>query len=514
MSLQAAPATNACDMPASTVTPDKTVAGKLVGRNAMALVASQFITTPVSMVVNALLARRLGASNFGAVYFATTVLTLAFLLVEWGGTTQVAADVARDRSSAPRVFGSGLVLRILLAAIALLAIPYFGRWMHYDSAVQLALTLCGFRMALQSIGTLCSAVVRGFEKLHWHAVATVSGNLIDATLVISTVLAGGGLQAALTAQVISAAITAVVQIMLVFRLGIGTPRVDRGTLRALMAGGFSFVVLELVARMQPYIDASFLSRLAPPEALGWYSAATRITGVLIFPATTLTFALYPTLARLWQTDRSTCDAMVRLGLRFVMLLGILAGTGTVVFAPLIVRIIYGEAAYAPAANTLSILAAYVLLVYTSIIVGTFLVACGRQWRWALAQSFCLVVSVALDPILIPWTQSRFGNGSLGICMSVVTAEIAMVSFGLLLLPEGPLDRSLVRTLRCSLLSAFGMAAVGFVLRPYPIVAIPATVATYAGLLWVQRELDPDMLILVPEPVLNLLHALQRKTSRT
>ena len=72
--------------------PDKTVAGRLVGRNALALVASQFVTTPVSMVVNALLARTLGASNFGAVYLATTVLTLAFLFVEWGGTTQVAAD--------------------------------------------------------------------------------------------------------------------------------------------------------------------------------------------------------------------------------------------------------------------------------------------------------------------------------------------------------------------------------------------------------------------------------------
>ena len=170
--------------------PDKAVAGRLVGRNAFALVASQFVTTPVSMVVNAMLARRLGASNFGAVYLATTVLTLAFLFVEWGGTTLVAAEVARDRSTAPRVFGTGLVLRILFAAIALVAIPQFGAWMHYEQPVRLALMLCGFQMALQSIGTLCSAVVRGFEKLHWHAVATVSGSLTNAALVMAAVLSG------------------------------------------------------------------------------------------------------------------------------------------------------------------------------------------------------------------------------------------------------------------------------------------------------------------------------------
>ena len=494
--------------------PDKTVAGRLVGRNTLALVASQFVTTPVSMVVNALLARRLGASNFGAVYLATTVLTLAFLFVEWGGTTQVAAEVARDRATAPRVFGTGLVLRILFAAIALLAIPQFGEWMHYEPPVRLALMLCGFQMALQSIGTLCSSVVRGFEKLHWHAVATVSGSLTNAALVATAVLSGGGLQAALTAQVIGAAIMTVVQLWFVLRLRIGRPQVDGAAMRALLGGGFGFVVLEIVAKLQPYIDATFLSKLAPPEALGWYSAATRITGVLIFPATTLTFALYPTLARLWLTDRPTCDAMVRLALRFVTLLGILAGTGTVIFAPLIVELIYGDDAYAPAASTLSVLSAYVLLVYTSIIVGTFLVVCGRQWKWALAQSFCVVVSMALDPILIPWAQQRFANGSIGVCISVVVAEIAMVTFGLSLLPAGPLDRSLGRTLLRCLTAAAGMAVVGFLLRPYPILAIPATVLTYVGLLWVQDELDPDRLIVVPQPVLTAFSVFQRKSTNS
>ena len=75
--------------------PDKTVASKLVGRNAMALVAS-----PVHHDAGVHGGQRFSRggsapTTSGAVYFATTVLTLAFLLVEWGGTTQVAADVAR-----------------------------------------------------------------------------------------------------------------------------------------------------------------------------------------------------------------------------------------------------------------------------------------------------------------------------------------------------------------------------------------------------------------------------------
>jgi O-antigen/teichoic acid export membrane protein len=493
--------------------PERENTGRLVG-NVLALTASQFITTPVSMVVNALLARKLGASNFGAIYLAMTVLTLVFLFVEWGGTTQIAAEVARDRRAAPRIFGAGLVLRAVFAGIALLLIPEFGAWMEYEAPVRLALVLCGFRLAIQSIGTLCSALLRGFEKLHWHAVTTVFGSVMDATLVAGTVLSGGDLRAALTAQIVAAAVTAIVQMGFVFRLHIGRPIVDTSAIQMLVGGGFAIVVLEVIAKLQPYIDASFLARLAPPEALGWYSAATRITGVLMFPATTLTFALYPALARLWHTDRRTCNTMVRLGFRIVTILGILAATGTAIFAPLIVTLIYGDQQYAPAAATLSILSAYVLLVYATVVAGTFLVACGRQWPWALAQCFCLVVSVTLNPITIPWAQTHFANGSIGVCISVVTAEIAMVTFGLLLLPTGSLDRSLGRTLFRCLVAAAGMAAVGFWLRPYPVVAIPATVSTYAGLLWLQREMDPDMLMLIPPPLQRLFEIFQRRHGRS
>lgn len=487
----------------------KAAASRLVGRNMLALVASQFVTTPVSMVVNAMLARSLGASNFGAIYLATTVLTLAFLFVEWGGYSQVAAAVARDRRSAPRVFGTGLILRIALAALVLAGIPYFGRWMGYDERVQLALALCGFRLAFVSLSNLCSAVVRGFERVDWNAAGTVSGNLMDAALVVVVLLNGGGLRAVLTAQVVAASLALMLQLVFVARLRIGRPTIDRGMLHALVGGGFSFLVLEVVAKLPPYIDATFMERLATPQALGWYSAAARIMGFVIFPANAVGTALYPTLARLWQDDRATCNTMVRLGLRMVTLLGVCAATGTVIFAPFIVNVVYGAQQYAPAAVDLSILSVYVFLVFISIILGSSLAAAGRQWKWALAQSFCLIVSLVLDPLLIPWAEANLANGSAGVCISVVVAEVAMVSSGLALLPAGPLNASLARTLARCLLAAGGMALVGFWLRDWPIPAIPITVAVYAGLLWLQREMDPDLLLLLPPGVANALGFLQR-----
>jgi hypothetical protein len=47
-----------------------------------------------------------------------------------------------------------------------------------------------------------------------------------------------------------------------------------------------------------------------------------------------------------------------------------------------------------------------------------------------------------------------------------------------------------------------MAAVGLLLRPLPLVAIPATVATYLAMLWLQGELDPELRALVRHAIVG------------
>lgn len=471
-------------------------ASGLVARNMLALVFTYFITTPIAIVVNGVMARALGANDFGAIYLATTVLTIGFLLVEWGGQGQVAREVARDRSTAASILGTGLVARLTIVAALLILVPRIADLMGYDQTVRTALFLCGIRLALVNLGSLCSAIVRGFEKVNWHARAVVFGAVADAALVLPTLLLGGGLREALMAQIAAAAVTFGLHVFLVMSLRVGRPRIEAGALRLLFGGGLGFLLLDVVLKAQPYIDASFLSSLAPHETLGWYSAASRIVGVLIFPSTTLTYALYPTLARLWNDDVPTYQTLTRLALRTVTILGVLAACGTVIFSELAVGLIYGKEGFAPAAETLAVLAAYVLLVYSSIVLGAAIGAAGRQLRWAAAQSLCPIISVLLDPILIPWFQLHHHNGALGVAVSVVVAELVMIPCGLMLLPGGVLDRTLLRSLGRSLLAALVTGAIGHQLRAVPVLAIPVMLGAYFGVLWALRELDAEVFALL------------------
>jgi O-antigen/teichoic acid export membrane protein len=471
-------------------------AGGLVARNTLALVFSQFVTTPVSVVVNAVLARSLGAADFGIIYFANTTLLVAFLFIEWGGQLVISGEIARNRSRAGALFGAGAALRLTLTVLLLLLIPRASGFFGYDDRVQTVLMLSAARMGVGSIGTLCNAVFRGYEKLSWCARTAVLVNVCEAVVLVPTLLLGGRLREALIAQLVAACIGTGVQIALLIRLHIGRPHLSREAVAGLLRGGLGFVLLDLVLRLQPYVDAHFLARLARPETMGWYSASNRIVGALLFPATTLAYAIYPTISRLFAHDRPSFDALVRLALRAVTIVGLCAGTGAILFAGVAVDLIYGVDRFDPATGNLRILAIYIVLVYASIVVGISIAAANRQLPYAVAQSFCVVVALILDPILVPYFERVAGNGGLGVSTSVTVAEVAMVAAGMAILPSGVVNRSLLGTGGRALAAALGMAAVGWALRSIPFLAMPLSVVTYAGLLWALGGLDHEILDLL------------------
>lgn len=442
-------------------------------RSTAFLVAAQFVSTPLSMVVNAVLARHLGAGDFGTIYLATNIATLSFLLVDWGQGSALPVRVARRPTDAPRVLGSGLAFRMAAAMLAFLATQIVARLAGYPPMVHLALGLIVAQSTVATMTLACSATLRGFERIDQVAGIQVAAAMFNALLVIPVVAGGGGLRGALVAQIGAAAATLSFASWLVFRLRIGRLLVSRQGLREVLSTGSGFLSLGIVLALQPNIDAVMLSKLAPGHVIGWHAAAAKVVGILIFPATTLGAAFYPTLARLFGDDRSAFLPLARLGYELTLLLGVPAAVGTVLFADTIVTIAFGRSGFAPAGDNLRVLSIFVLLVYLNILSGFVLAAAGREKHWATAQLLCLVISVIFDPILIPLLQARTGNGGLGVCLTIAASEICMTAAAVALLPRGILDRHVLGCAIRVLAAAVAMFAVGTLLSRWSVVAAVA-----------------------------------------
>ncbi len=469
-------------------------AGHLVLRNTAFLAAARVLTTPLSLLINVTAARRLGPQDFGWIYLATTFLSLAFLLVEWGQSATLSGQIARERSRAGEWLAGSLALRAILLPPVALGLFAACALLGYGRSFRVVLALAMLTEIFTSISNACQDAFRGCERGDLGARTLVGWQTLTALVVVPTLLLGGGLDGYLLAQALCAGLGASVLLGCLRPLGLAAWRVRSETLRTLFKAGTPFLVFNVILALQTNLDALFLSKLAAPDVVGWSAVARKLTGLLIFPASALVSSLYPTLSRLRTQQPEAFGPTVRSALRATLLAAVPLALGCALY-PQIGVSVFGSGDYGPACDNLRILAPYLLLVYVSMPLGTTLVASGRQHAWSGVQVMCVVVSAVLDPLLIPWFQQHHGNGGLGVCVATVFSETLMVACALCLLPTGVLGQPLGRTLGAVTLAGLAMAAVAALttwLSPWLGAAL--AMLTYGACLWALGELAPRQLL--------------------
>ena len=220
----------------------------------------------------------------------------------WGHEALLPAVIARDHSVAGKMLGSSLAWRAVLSVAVYLLLALGCYLANYPAEVQWALALTALLSTTNSMTAAYKDTIRGLERTDIPAYAHVAQQVIGTILVCLVLFAGGKLNAALLAQTIAAAIVLVATVRSLRSVGVERITADWAPVKTLTIGGVPFMALGFAMALQPSIDALFLSKMAPPEVMGWFGVTRRLVGALILPATALLSALYPTLCRLHGTD--------------------------------------------------------------------------------------------------------------------------------------------------------------------------------------------------------------------
>jgi O-antigen/teichoic acid export membrane protein len=465
----------------------------LILRNALFLIASQAIVTPLSLIITGVMARYLGPSEYGELYLAGTFAGFGFLLVEWGQGPLLTAKVARDRSRASELAGTSIVFRVIGSLVvggALLLLPAI---LGQGSGFLMVMALVVLGSALDRVVSGCQDVVRGFERMDFGAASYVGFQVLRLIIVVPTLLLGGRLRAVLVAQAVCAAIGLVVVLRLLPKVGVTALRARWSTARELLVEGIPFLVFGGSLALHANVDAALMTRFASRAAVGWYAAAGKLQGALIYPVGVLIAAIYPTLCRLHVEDANEYRRVAGAAMRTTALLVLPLAACCFLYPDVGVRL-FGLDHFRPAEDDLQILSLAVLLLYFSMPVSSCLNSSGRQWPWTITQFACVGLALALDYVLIPWFQTHQGNGGLGVCISAVVSEAVKVAVGIALLPRGIFTGALLRKLLLALLAGAAMALVAWPTRRFgSFVSAPLAVAAYAVCLWVTGGIDREQL---------------------
>jgi O-antigen/teichoic acid export membrane protein len=487
--------------------------GKLIAKNTLYLGVSQALAMPLSVLTNAVSAHYLGASAFGYAYLATTICSFWFLAVGWGQEAVLPAQIARNHALAGVLLGSSLAWRVAASLVVYGTLAVVCHFLNYSVEFQWVLWLTALIFALNYLVAACKDTIRGLERTDIPAYVHVGQQLLTAVLVIAVLMLGGLLRASLAAVAVASAIVFAATWTRLPPVGVGTLMVRLDAIKTLLWEGGPFLLFNMVLELQPNVDALFLSKLAPVEVMGWYGVSRRLVGALLMPSSALIGALYPTLCRLRATDQQGFNQTINAALGTVFLAAAPIAIGTGLF-PEIGVALFSRESFRPAEDNLRIMSVLVLLVYLTMPISSAVLAAGRQRIWALVQCLCVVISVAVDPWLVPIFQQRYGNGGLGLCIATVLSEAVMVSFGIALLPAGVFDRKLRRTILLTFISGGAMIVTGLLARPLgSLIAASLAVVTYAIALRVTGAIDEHQMASVISAGQGLLQRFRRKESR-
>lgn len=371
-------------------------------------------------------ARMLGVSGLGVFSYAIAMGGFLTFFEDAGIATFVTRTLAGNHGDKEKVFGTAMVLKLVLglaAAALFIGIGPAASSVPDSNALFPVVAVLMFCDALR--GFLFS-VTRAEQRMHVDSKIQISTNAMIVAFGIAfmaisptplALAAGYALGSALGTVAMLAAIRDRIPNLI--------RSFSRPLFKEIFLAAWPFTVLAVSNVLIFNTDTLFLGHYSTPSEVGFYSAASRLVQMFyIIPSliATSTFPVLVAKASAGLSIRRTVTALsAGLGALSLPLIAVMtAGSGT------IVAILFGKE-FAPAGLMVSILALSYVPVYVGAAMNNAVLARNMQGRFVAANLFGVVANIGLDFLLIP----KYGGVGASIA-SVVGLTVITVATGILM----------------------------------------------------------------------------------
>jgi O-antigen/teichoic acid export membrane protein len=272
----------------------------VLARNAAWMMVGQGFKLVVQALYFVIIARSLGAQNYGAFVGVVGLVGILVPFATMGSGFLLIKNVARDKTQFRKSFGSALSTTTMSAAFSfavVLGITHF----LFPAAIPVGLIMmvAVADLFFTSIATICAQAFLAFERLKGTAVITVLQSVLRlaAAAILTTVKRNPTALDWGEFYLLSTSMVALTAFILVLAR-LGAPAFSFAHKIAEIREGFYFSATQSAETIYNDIDKSMLARLSTLEATGIYGAAYRLIDVSFAPVTSVLAAAFPNFFRI------------------------------------------------------------------------------------------------------------------------------------------------------------------------------------------------------------------------
>ncbi len=397
-------------------------------RNSVWMFLGQGIRLIIQAAYFTVIARSLGASNYGAFISVAALVGILFPFATMGSGFLLIKNVSRDETLFSAYWRRGLIITALFSSVFFAIVVLTSSFVLPPSIPRRLVWLVAASdlFGLSLIG-MCAQAFQAFDRLNWTATINVLlsfGRLAGAVVLVAyhrhpTALQWGYIYFCSTAIVVLAA-------WFLVSTKIDPPKFGRPRLATESREGLYFSVGLSAQTIYNDIDKTMLARLGTLDAAGIYGAAYRLIDVSFVPVSSVLAAAYPNFFRVGANGLSAGLAYSKPLLLRALGYSILVAMALLMFSGVVPYILGAE--YTRTAEVLRWLALLPLLKATHYFLSDALSGAGFQGVRSCIQAGVAGFNVLLNLWLIPAYSWRGAAWSSIASDALLAAAIGTAAF--------------------------------------------------------------------------------------
>ena len=394
--------------------------------NTMWDVGGKVFQMVLTLVVGMLTARYLGPSNYGVIGETASYVAFFSVICQLGFTSTAVKEIMDHEDRQGEILGTTIFFRICTSLISSAAITALLFVMEDGDKTIVTVAF------LQSL----SLIFQSFEMIHYWYQSRLETQvsvkiqsiayLIMAVYKITILALGKSVEWFAFSTALEAAVVGIF-LLCVYNRGEGQRlRVSIFTGKELLKSSYHFILSGLMVTVYSEMDKIMLGRMLSEEAVGYYTAATKICSMWSFVVMALINSSRPVII---SSRSKSQESYVKQNKRLyaaIIWIGIAAGLAVTVFAKLIIYILYGPD-YMPSVSSLRISAWYTMFSMLGSARGIWIVCEDKSKYVKYYLGIGAILNVVLNYLLIPAYGSA-GAAAATLATQVFTAVLAPAMF--------------------------------------------------------------------------------------
>ena len=271
------------------------------------------VSTLISAVGTIIIARLLGADNYGLYTVTLAAPNLISTFRDWGinsAMIKYSAQYNSENNTAKirGIFVSGLLFEIILGfllSVLSFTLSSFLATSFNRPAIAPLIQIASFYVLAGALMNAATAAYTGMESMHLNSIMLIVHSIAKTALIVTLVLLGLGTLGAVTGFSIATTIAGLTSVLLMFTIYRSLPKPTNGKLEIIATTKFLLkyglpvsiggILLGFLAQFYSYILAIYVSNNA---LIGNYSVAVNFVVLITFFATPVTTMLFPAFSKL------------------------------------------------------------------------------------------------------------------------------------------------------------------------------------------------------------------------